>query len=158
MRLAAIFAKMNNHISLLLEGDVARRKLAQLFQSEGLGQATHASTPTVTHDSIRTIRTDIEQNSKPFRETCREHGLARSRTPTAQRVRQPGQMKRDLTVSSFVFTLVLVGAILAAYTDRPVFWLLIGPAPVAVLHTIRTFLRRRLRRQGDLLEFCERDR
>ena len=54
-------------------------------------------------------------------------------------------MKRDLTVSGFVFTLLLVGSILAAYTDQPVFWLLIGPAPVAALHTIRTFLRYRLR-------------
>ena len=60
-------------------------------------------------------------------------------------------MRRDLTVSGFVFTLVLVGVILAANTDRPIFWLLIGPAPVAVLHTIRTFLKQLLRRQEVLL-------
>ena len=66
-------------------------------------------------------------------------------------------MKPDMTVSGFVFTLVLVAAILAPFTDRPVFWLLIGPAPVAVLHTIRRFLRRRLRRQEGLLEFYHRD-
>jgi cob(I)alamin adenosyltransferase len=66
-------------------------------------------------------------------------------------------MKQDLTVSGFVFMLVLVGAILAAYTDQPIFWLLIGAAPVAVLHTIRTFSRRRLRRREGLLGFYERD-
>jgi hypothetical protein len=54
-------------------------------------------------------------------------------------------MKRDLTVSGFVFALVLVGVILAANTEQPVFWLLIGPAPVAVLHTTRTFLRQVLK-------------
>ena len=36
-------------------------------------------------------------------------------------------MKRDLTVSGFVFALVLIGVILAANTEQPVFWLLIGP-------------------------------
>jgi len=148
--------KMN--VSLLLQGYEAKRRLSQLFQSEGLGQANHPSTASVTRDSIPAVQTDIEQNSKPFREICREHGLVRSRTPTALPTRQWGQMKRDLTVSGFVFMLVLVGAILAANTERPVFWLLIGPAPVAVLHTIRTFLRPRPSQQKDLLESCEPDR
>jgi len=89
--------KMN--VSLLLQGYEAKRKLSQLFQSEGHGQANR-----------------IEQNSKPVREICREHGLVRSRIPTALPTRQSGQMKRDLTVSGFVFMLVLVGAILAANT------------------------------------------
>jgi hypothetical protein len=146
------------NVSLLLEGYAAKRKLSQLFQSEGLGQANHLSTAIVTRDSIPAVQTDIEQNSKPFREVCREHGLVCSRTPTALPARQPGQMKRDLTVSGFVFMLVLVGAILAANTERPVFWLLIGPAPVAVLHTIGTFLRQRPSQQKDLLESYEPDR
>ncbi len=64
---------------------------------------------------------------------------------------QADQIKRDLTVSSFVFTVVLVGVLLAAHTDRPVFWLLIGPAPLGVLHTIRTFLQQRVNRQKGLL-------
>ena len=148
--------KMN--VSLLLQGYEAKRRLSQLFQSEGLGQANHPSTASVTRDSIPAVQTDIEQNSKPFREICREHGLVRSRTPTALPTRQWGQMKRDLTVSGFVFMLVLVGAILAANTERPVFWLLIGPAPVAVLHSIRTFLRPGPSQQKDLPESYEPDR
>jgi len=148
--------KMN--VSLLLQGYEAKRKLSQLFQSEGHGQANHPSTASVTRDSIPAVQTDIEQNSKPVREICREHGLVRSRIPTALPTRQSGQMKRDLTVSGFVFMLVLVGAILAANSERPVLWLLIGPAPVAVLHTIRTFLRPRPNQQKDLLESYEPDR
>ena len=104
------------------------------------------------------IQTDLEQASKQFRENCGKHGFVRSRVRTALRASEPGQMKRDLTESGFVFILVLVGAILTAYTERPVFWLLIGPAPVAALHTLRTFLRQRLRRQEGLLEFYKRDR
>ena len=57
--------KMN--VSLLLQGYEAKRKLSQLFQSEGHGQASHPSTASVTRDSIPAVQTDIEQNSKPFR-------------------------------------------------------------------------------------------
>ena len=149
---------MDKDVSLLLQGYAAKRKLAQLFQAEGPAQANHPSTTIVTRDSGPAVRTDIKQNSRLLRETCREDGVVRPRATAAKQTRQPEQIKRDLTVSGFVFTLVLAGAILAAYTDRPVFWLLIGPAPVAVLHTIKTFLRQRPRRQEGLLEFYERDR
>ena len=134
---------MNNPVSLLLEAEAAKRKLAQLFQSEELGQANHPSTAIVAGESMPAIQTDLEQAGKQFRENCGKRGFVRSRARTALRASEPGQMKRDLTESGFVFILVLVGAILAAYTERPVFWLLVGPAPVAVLHTLRTFLRQR---------------
>jgi len=91
------------------------------------------------------IQAAIEQNSKAFRENFRKYGLAPNRTPTVSRASLQDQMKRDLTVSGFVFALVLVGVILAANTQQPAFWLLIGPAPVAILHTTRTFLRQVLK-------------
>ena len=71
---------------------------------------------------------------------------------------QSAQMRQDLTVSGFVLALVFVGVIVAAHTDRPVFWLLIGPAPFAVLHTVRTFLQQRMNRREGLLESYERNR
>jgi hypothetical protein len=149
---------MNDHVSLLLHGYAAKRKLAELFQSEGLGQANEPPIATAAHESIPTGQTDLKQSSKWFRENCRKQGLVPNRTATALRASRPGQVRRDLTVSGFVFALVSVGVILAAYTERPVFWLLIGPAPVAVLHTTRTFRRQRLKPQQDLLAFYERDR
>src|ERR1700757_1254372 len=139
--------KMNDHISLLLQGYAAKRKLAELFRCEGVKQAKHPSTAIATRDRIPRIQIAIEQNSKAFRENSRKQGLVLKGTPSVPRTSQRGEMKRDLTVSGFVFTLVLVGVLLAAHTDRPVFWLLTGPAPVAVLHTIRTFLGQLLRRQ-----------
>jgi Flp pilus assembly protein TadB len=143
---------MNNHISFLLEAEAAKRRLAQLFQSEQLGRANHRSTAIVTRDSSRAARTDTKQNSKMSQENRRE------RTRTALATRQPGQMKRDLTVSSFVLALMSVGVLLAAYTDQPVFWLLIGSAPLGVLHTMRTFLRLRVDRRHGLLVVYERGR
>src|SRR5271169_3853946 len=51
-----------------------------------------------------------------------------------------------------MLALVLVGVVVAAHTDHPAFWLLIGPTTFAVLHTTRTFLRERvIRREGPLM-------
>jgi hypothetical protein len=38
-----------------------------------------------------------------------------------------------MSTSSFTLTLLLLGTIGAAQTDNPIFWLLIGPAPFAVV-------------------------
>src|SRR5580704_9733139 len=96
-----------------------------------------------------TVR-DSKQNSKMSQENRRERTPVRSRTRTTIPTIGSGDTKRDLTVSSFMLALVLVGVV-AAQTDHPVFWLLIGPTPFAVLHTTRTFLRQRvIRREGPL--------
>jgi hypothetical protein len=47
----------------------------------------------------------------------------------------------DISVFGFTLSLVLLGTILSAYTDRPVFWLLVGPGPIAIGFTLITFLR-----------------
>jgi hypothetical protein len=143
---------MTNHVSFLLEAEAAKRRLAQLFQSEQLGQANHGSTAIVTRDSSRAARSDTKQNSKMSQEKRRE------RTTRAIPMSRPRQMQRDLTVSSFVLALESVGVLLAAYTDQPVFWLLIGSAPLGVLQTMRVFLRLRVNRRGGLLVLYERDR
>ena len=67
-------------------------------------------------DSDRKVQSGIRQTSESFRENCRKHGLIRNRIPP--RTSQPGQKKRDLTVSGFVFALVLIGVILAANTEQ----------------------------------------
>ena len=149
---------MSNHISLLLEAEAANRRLVQLFQSEKLDRATHQSTAIVTRDSRGAARKVSKQNSKMYQENRRERTPVRSRTRTATPTIGSGDTKRDLTVSSFMLALVLVGVVVAAHTDHPVFWLLVGPTPFAVLHTTRTFLRQRvIRREGPLM-FCKRDR
>jgi hypothetical protein len=141
--------KMINYVSFLLEASAAKRRVGQLFESEMLGRADHLSTAIISCDSNHAIRTNEKQNNKAFREQLRAHRLVRDRISTVLAIRQPSQVKRDLTMSSFVLVLVLVGVLLAASTDRPVFWLLIGPAPLAALHTLRTFLRQGPKRPAD---------
>jgi hypothetical protein len=46
----------------------------------------------------------------------------------------------DIGVFVFILSLVLLGTILSAYTDRPVFWLLLRPGPIAIGFTLLTFL------------------
>jgi hypothetical protein len=103
--------EMNDHLSLLLQGYAAKRKLAELFQSEGFVQENQPAIAIVAHELIPAFQTGIKQSRKSFRENRRKHGLVRNPTPTELRTSQQGQMKRDLTVSGFVFALVLVGVI-----------------------------------------------
>ena len=138
-------------------------QLDSLKQS-GKPPETNASPEKVTQkaivpgDSSGAARRDSKQNSKMSQENRRERTPVRSRTRTAIPTIGSGDTKRDLTVSSFMLALVLARVVVAAHTDHPVFWLLIGPTPFAVLHTTRTFLRQRvIRREGPLM-FCKRDR
>ena len=149
---------MTNYVSLLLETDAAKRRLAKLFGSETLSWADHRSTAIVPNDRSRAVRITVEKDNNTFREYRRTRTPVRSRARTTIPTIESGQTKRDLTVSSFILALVLVGVIVAAHTDRPVFWLLIGPTPFVVLHTTRTFLRRRLIRREGLLTLGERGR
>jgi hypothetical protein len=46
-----------------------------------------------------------------------------------------------MSTLSFTLTLVLLGTIGAVQTDNPMFWLLIGPTPFAVVFTGLVFFR-----------------
>ena len=105
--------EMNDHLSLLLQGYAANRKLAELFQSEGFVQENQPPIAIVAHELVSAVQTGIKQSRKSLRANRRKRGRVRNRTPTALRTSQQGQMKRDLTVSGFVLALVLVGVILA---------------------------------------------
>jgi hypothetical protein len=47
----------------------------------------------------------------------------------------------DISGFGFAFALVLLGTILSAYTDDPVFWLLVGPGSLVIGLTLIAFLR-----------------
>ena len=148
---------MTDYVSYLLESDAAKRRLAEQFEAEPLRSVARRSTAIVAHDQSRAARTTIEKNNNTFQENRRERTPVRSRTRSAIPTIGSSDTKRDLTVSSFMLALVLVGVVVAAHTDDPVFWLLVGPTPIAVLHTTRTFLRQRvIRREGPLM-FWKRD-
>ena len=47
----------------------------------------------------------------------------------------------DISGFGFAFSLVLLGTILSAYSDHPVFWLLVGTGPLVMGLTVIAFLR-----------------
>ena len=51
---------------------------------------------------------------------------------SGQSVKQPGTAKRDISGFGLVLILMLLCEVAAAQTDNPVFWLLIGPTPMAL--------------------------
>ena len=105
--------EMNDHLSLLLQGYAAKRKLAELFQSEGFVKENQPPIAIVGHELVPAFQTGIKQSRKSLRENRRKRRRVRNPTPTAQGTSQQGQMEQDLTVSGFVLALVLVGVILA---------------------------------------------
>jgi hypothetical protein len=149
---------MTDYVSFLLETGAAKRRVAELFESEALGPVDHSPIATAAQDQSHVGRPSAKQKKKMFSEYRSTQAPVRDRASTAILDLESGYIKRDLTVSSFMLALVLVGVVLAAHTERPVFWLLIGPVPLVVLHTIRSFLRQRVVRREGLLTFCERDR
>ena len=109
---------MTNYVYFLLETDAAKRRLAELFESETLGSADHRLTAIVPRDGSRAARTSAEKNNNVFREYRCTRTPVRSRTRTAIPTIESGQTKRDLTVSSFVLALVLVGVVVAMALSR----------------------------------------
>ena len=147
---------MTNYVSYLLAANAAKRRLAELFESETLGSPDYSSTPIVLGEGNRAVRTNVEQNNNLVREySSSERWPVLGRVTTAIPTKKT---KRDLTVSGLVLALLFSGAVVAAHTDQPVFWLLVGPAPFAVVYTVGTCLRHRLIRREGLLMFCERYR
>jgi hypothetical protein len=150
---------MTNYISYLLAANAAKRRLAELFESETLGPADYRSTTIVAGDRNSASWTTTEQNNNAVRAYSRSQSRPDpDRARTAIPTKESDRVKRDLTVSGLVLALLFSGVVIAAYTDRPVFWLLVGPAPFAVAYTLRTCLRRPLVRREGLLVLCEQDR
>ena len=54
-----------------------------------------------------------------------------------------GTAERDISGFGFVLTLMLLCEIAAAQTDHPVFWLLVGPTPLALAVTATRLLAKR---------------
>jgi hypothetical protein len=54
-----------------------------------------------------------------------------------------GTAKRDISGFGIVLILMLLCEIAAAQTDKPVFWLLVGPTPLALAATANRLLAKR---------------
>ena len=123
---------------LYLEAHRAIQRLTQTFRDQ---RARNVASPALdcTPATIRQEEADNQPRLSP-RVTCPRDVLPDLRTNIACK---SNSTRSDMSASSFSLALLLFGTIAAAYTDQPAFWLLIGPAPLAVGFAAIAFLRQR---------------
>ena len=136
---------------LVIDSRVARRQLAQEFES-GVDSKTQRRVSPVRN---RRLATAPQKNASEGKAPCRD--LVRSIASLIHRTRsrktQSDIPKRDISGFGFLLILMLLCEIAAAQTDNPVFWLLVGPTPLALAFTANRFLpiqtyTKRLRKNG----------
>jgi len=120
--------------SLHLEADRARRRLTQAFQDQRAESLPPASIE-------GTVKEQEKAANRPQLSTQRDVLL--DLRPNAAYPNTSNSARRDMRASSFALTLLLFATIAAAHTDQPAFWLLIGPAPLAVGFAVVALFRRR---------------
>jgi hypothetical protein len=140
---------MNNpYTSLHMETRQAKQRLTQIVQdrhTESLFLPDNKDAPAADEQKEAT-----DWPSMPP-EVARQCKVLRDLRENAGSPKGPNDTRRDMSAFSFTLTLLLSGTIAAANTDQPLFWLLIGPAPLAVGLTATVFLRQRFHLDACLL-------
>jgi hypothetical protein len=134
---------------LVVESQLARRRLAQAFEP-GADSKIERQFLRV---SDRTLATVAQKNhykeeasiGDPVQRSTMSFVHSRSGGTFA---RQPGTTKRDINGFSFILILILLSEISASQTDNPVFWLLVGPTPLALAFAAHRLFRYRSTRSG----------
>jgi len=133
---------------LVVDSRLARRQLARQFESGEDPQTQRWVSPV----SIRRLATAPQKNASEGKAPCRD--LVPSiasflhRTRSRKMVKQPDFPKRDISGFGSLLVLMLLCEIAAAQTDNPVFWLLVGPTPLALAFTANRLLQYRPTRSG----------
>jgi hypothetical protein len=117
----------------VIDSRLARRRLVQAFESRVDWESKRRSSPV----SDRTLATAPQKNIGTGETSIRD--LFRSITSLLRRIRsrtlvkQPDTAKRDIIGFGFLLVLADLSEIAAAQTNNAVFWLLVGPTPLAPL-------------------------
>jgi hypothetical protein len=112
---------------LVVESQLARRRLAQAFESGADSEIKHQFLPV----SDRTLATVAQKN---------HHG--------GTFAKQPGTTKRGINCFSFILILLLLNEITASQTDNPAFWLFVGAISPALAFAANRLLQYRSTRNG----------
>jgi hypothetical protein len=137
---------MNSYISLMLEAEGAKDRLQRLFQS----------TPEVKKNDQSPLLAAVRKE----RQRRRRSGRSRTLSPfegsgyCAARIRsvaQRGAVSVEASAWVVSYLLVILGLVKAAYSEQPLFWLAVWPAPVALASTIFIFFREGFHFQNGVL-------
>ena len=131
------------YATFYLESQRARRNLLHVFKAEPEVPAAGPVLPAAKCAPAQAMKrkADSRLNLSELLRHSRE--LFRDATRNLVTQKRPCWAGGDMSASSVIFTLVLSGTILAGHTDHPVFWLLVGPAPLGIGFTAIMGFRRR---------------
>ena len=128
---------------LVIDSQLAREHLAQEFTS-GVDLDTKRPVLLVSDRSLVTAPQENDcKGETSYRDPVSSTTSFVHRTRSRNSMKLPCSEKRDMSSFSFMLILMLVCEIAASQTDNPVFWLLVGPTPLALALASSRLLRYR---------------
>jgi len=129
------------YTNLHMETRRAKQRLIQVFQGRGTESLVAPEIQGAPVADQQTMATDRPWLSRELTHPGKGLGDPRKNQRTAK---ESVCSKSDMNSFSFALTLLLSGTIAAANADQPLFWLLIGPTPLAIGLAAAVFFRFRL--------------
>jgi hypothetical protein len=116
-----------NHANLHMETRQAKQRLIEALKGRGAESLVEIEDVPVANQPKRA--TDRPSLSRELTRQCKVLSDLRK---TERSAKESDWSGKDMSSFSFTLTLLLSGTIAAANADRPLFWLLIGPTPLAI--------------------------
>jgi hypothetical protein len=121
-----------------METRQAKQRLIQVLKGRGAESLVEIEDVPVANQPKRA--TDRASLSRELTRQCKVLSDLRK---TERSAKESDWSGKDMSSFSFTLTLLLSGTIAAANADQPLFWLLIGPTPLAIGLAAAIFLRPR---------------
>jgi hypothetical protein len=126
---------------LFLDIQLAKRRCAQIFETPKDLDSNIAPAPVPRTALVLADQRPATKRQLPAQNPQRSYDDFCEPPRNQRSPNRSGRTNSDMGAFSFTLTLQLLGTIAAAHTDHPVFWLLVGPMPLAVGFTLITFVR-----------------
>jgi hypothetical protein len=129
----------HSYTSLHAQSQRAKRQLARVFEEQPIESS-------VLPPIQRIVAAKENQTIGRWKarvEAPRRHQVVRERSKNGAPLKGTASARGDMSAFSFALTLLLSGTIAGANTDHAPFWLLIGPAPLALGLMVAIFLKPR---------------
>jgi hypothetical protein len=137
----------DQYLKFVIENRLARKRLAQTFDSRD-SEMKRRFSPV----ADRIFATDVQKNTDKDETSTRHRVRSKTgffyRTRSGVLAKQSSTTKRDSSGFCFMLFLLFLSEITASQTENPVFWLLVGPTPLAIAFAAYCYLRYKSARSG----------
>jgi hypothetical protein len=129
--------------SLIVEADSSKQQLTRVFQTGADGRISSLAQTDINPGSGKNDWNEAANRPKESFNFLRLGDVHLHPRKNSRSSKGLYWMREDMGALSFAWTLVLLSAVAATQTDRPVLWLLLGTAPLVVGVVAVGFLRRK---------------